>query len=458
MELFPLGNAQSSPSRSIPLADRMRPSQLSEYIGQEHLLGEGKPLRKVIETGICVSMILWGPPGSGKTTLARLIARSTSAEFIEYSAVISGIQQIKEVVRSAELQLRHTGKKTILFVDEIHRFNKAQQDAFLPHIEKGTIILIGATTENPSFEVIPALQSRTRVFVLEALNRDHIESIIQRAISDPEHGLAAQQISISDDAIRLLADCSNGDARIALNTIEFACDLTPSSETGQRLITEHDITTALQRRPFLYDKSGEQHFNFISAFHKSLRGSDPDAALYWMIRMMEAGEDHRYLLRRMIRFAIEDVGLADPRALNIAISAKDSFEFLGSPEGDLALCYCAIYLATCPKSNRIYKAYGAVRAMAKDTPDAPVPMHLRNAPTQLMKNLGYGANYRYDHDFEDAISGQSFFPEGIPEKSFYEPTDRGMEAEIKRRMATFRTLRFEHRQSEQQGNRNPKDQ
>ncbi len=451
MELFPEMKAPSLPTGSVPLADRMRPRSLSEYVGQEHLLGEGQPLRKVYESGLMISMILWGPPGSGKTTLARLVARASDAEFVEYSAVVSGIQQIKEVVRAAEIQLRANGRKTILFVDEIHRFNKAQQDAFLPHIEKGAIVLIGATTENPSFEVIPALQSRTRVFVLEPLGRDHIVTIIRRAIDDAERGLGRTAIAISDETVGLLADNSNGDARVALNVLEFASDLCSSGADNRRVITDEIILAALQRRVCLYDKSGEQHFNFISALHKSLRGSDADAALYWMTRMLEAGEDPLYLIRRMVRFAVEDIGLADPRALNIAISVKDAYEFLGSPEGDLALAYCTVYLATCPKSNRIYKAFGEARQAAQETSDAPVPIHLRNAPTRLMKTLGYGAAYRYDHEYDDAVSGQVFFPDSLPERVFYEPTEKGMEGEIRRRIEAFRVRRAERRRSGESG-------
>jgi putative ATPase len=422
---------------SVPLAERMRPRSLDEFVGQEHLLGPGTFLRRMLESGRIFPLIFWGPPGSGKTTLAQLIARYSGAHFLQFSAVLSGVKEIREVVKEAEEHLKQK-RRTILFVDELHRFNKAQQDAFLPHVEQGTIILIGATTENPSFEVIAPLLSRTKVLVLQPLKPSELERVVLNALSDPERGLGNREILLEPEALKVLVELADGDARIALNTLEQAAALAQGDETAEVRIGRTEVEEALQKKALRYDKGGEEHYNLISALHKSLRGSDPDAALYWMARMLEAGEDPLYIARRMIRFAVEDVGLADPQALSQALAAKEAYHFLGSPEGELALAQCAVYLATAPKSNALYRAYGAVRKAVTEGGALPVPLHLRNAPTLLMKKMGYGAGYRYPHDYPQALVPQEYLPEALKGRRFYQPTDRGLEKTIKARLEYWR--------------------
>ncbi len=416
----------------------MRPRSLEEFVGQEHLLGQGKVLRQAIETDHLPSMILWGPPGSGKTTLAMIIATTTGAQFIAFSAVLSGVKEIKEVIKEANDEWKYEKRRTVLFVDEIHRFNKAQQDAFLPHVEKGTIILIGATTENPSFEVISPLLSRTKVFTLNPLNEEEIEVILNRGLTDNERGLGKYPSMIEPEVIKRICLLANGDARVGLNTLEMLVLTTPPSEKGIRPIKMKDLEEVLQRRTFLYDKSGEEHYNLISAFHKSLRGSDPDAALYWLGRMLEAGEDPLYIVRRMIRFASEDVGNADPQALQVAVSAMEAFHFIGLPEGDLALAQAAVYLATAPKSNAIYTAYQRVQKDVRELKNMPVPLHIRNAPTRLMEDLGYGKDYKYPHDYSDHFVEEEYLPENLKGKVYYYPSDQGFEREIKVRLEKWR--------------------
>jgi len=410
-----------SPPPDAPLADRMRPQTLDEVLGQGHLLAPGKPLRIAIERDQVPSMILWGPPGVGKTTLAQIIAKMTKSTFVPFSAVLSGIKEIKEIMASAE-RARHTGRRTIVFVDEIHRFNKAQQDAFLPHVERGNITLIGATTENPSFEVISALLSRTRVFVLKALSDEDVTTLVRRAVT-------RENLSVDEDSIRTIAILANGDARTALNILDLAVQGTPP---GQQ-ITKSTIEQASQKT-LLYDKTGEEHYNIISALHKSLRNSDADASLYWLARMLEAGEDPLYIARRLVRFASEDIGLADPRALRVALDAKDAFHFIGLPEGKLALAQCVIYLAAAPKSNSVYAAYDAVVSDVENTRNDPVPLHIRNAPTGLMKQLGYGKGYQYAHDLEDKVADMDCLPESLKGRKYYHAQETGEEAEIKQRL------------------------
>ena len=437
----------ATPAPPAPLADRMRPRTLDEILGQEHLLGAGKVLRSAIETGELHSMILWGPPGSGKTTLARLMARVSGAHFLAFSAVLSGVKEIREVVGEAERARARQGTRTILFVDEIHRFNRAQQDAFLPHVEKGTIVLVGATTENPSFEVNGALLSRCRVYVLRALAEDDLVALMRRALGDAARGLAGLSPQVDDDALRLIARLADGDARAALNVLELAVQLGPAAG-GRRRVTEASVREAAQKKTLLYDKSGEEHYNLISALHKSLRDSDPDAALYWLTRMLEAGEDRLYLARRLVRFASEDVGNADPRALLLTLAAKEAYHFLGDPEGELALAQATLYLALAPKSNAVYVAYDAAKADVRDRPAEPVPLHIRNAPTPLMKDLGYGAGYQYAHDAPDARVDQDDLPEALRDRQYYRPTDRGLEAELGRRLAEWRRWRAERRRAQ----------
>ncbi|MCX7816929.1 MAG: replication-associated recombination protein A [Syntrophales bacterium] len=421
-----------------PLADRMRPRTLSEFVGQVHLVGEEAILRKAIAEKHIFSMIFWGPPGSGKTTLAYLLAKEFDAEFLSFSAVLSGMRDIRNVVETAERIKQEQKRKTILFVDEIHRFNKVQQDAFLPHVERGLITLVGATTENPSFEVIAPLLSRCRVLVLYPLTEEELKLIVCRALADRERGLGNQHLSIDEEALRFLVVQSAGDARVALNVLETAASLAKDG-----IISLSCVERALQKRALLYDKCGEEHYNLISAFHKSLRGSDPDAALYWLVRMLEAGEDPFYIARRMVRFASEDVGNADPRALTVAIDAMEAFRFLGHPEGELALAQAAVYLATAPKSNAVYIAYERAKNFVKRTGYLSVPHHLRNAPTLLLKQLGYGEGYMYPHDYEEACVPQDYLPEGIDSKElpFYVPTDRGYEKIIKERLVYWRELK-----------------
>jgi putative ATPase len=420
----------------------MRPRTLDEIVGQDDILAPGKPLREAIERDLLQSIILWGPPGTGKTTLARVIAEVTHAHFVPFSAVLAGIKEIKEVMATAQDRRRRMGRRTIVFVDEIHRFNKAQQDAFLPRVEAGDIVLIGATTENPSFEVNAALLSRSKVFVLKALAADAIEGILRRALTDKEHGLGTLDINVTDEAITAIARFANGDARSALNLLEFAAGSAPMDpETMVRQLGLAQLDQSIQRRALLYDKGGEEHYNVISALHKAVRGSDPDAALYWMTRMLEAGEDPLYIARRLIRFASEDIGNADPQALTVAVAAKDAAHFIGMPEGNTALAQAAIYLATAPKSNAVYMAYNAAAADAHTEAAEPVPLHLRNAPTKLMKQLDYGKGYEYAHNDREAVTGMDCLPPSLEGKTYYEPTERGFEKEIKRRLEAWEKIK-----------------
>jgi len=498
----PVNSYRTPPHAVVPLAERMRPRSLGELLGQEHLVGPGKPLRVQIERDDAGSMIFWGPPGVGKTTLAKIIAETTHANFIEFSAVMSGIKEIKQVMASAA-KAAELHSRTILFVDEIHRFNKAQQDAFLPYVERGAIRLIGATTENPSFEIISALLSRCRVYVLQPLQEEQIAVLLRRALEDRERGLGALELTADDDALALIASYSSGDCRSAYNTLEVAAQLaqasaapTPDSRsaiafgpvTGSGALKEHGRGThplggsraegasepsealipeasssarqlrhidrataaeAIQQRVLLYDKSGEEHYNLISALHKSVRNSDPDAALYWLARMFAAGEDPLYLARRVVRMAVEDIGLAAPEALNLCLSAKEAIDFLGSPEGDLALAEAVVYLCLAPKSNSVYTAYAAVQDEVEHTRQEPVPMHLRNAPTRLMKELGYAKGYRYAHDEEDKVADMDCLPDSLRGRSYYHPTQEGREKQLAARMEEIRRIKTgKHRASE----------
>jgi len=424
-----------------PLADRMRPRSLDEMVGQQHLVGPGAILRRAIEAGELHSMILWGPPGSGKTTLAFLFANLTGARFVAFSAVLSGVKEIRQVTAAAKEELSLYRRRTIVFVDEIHRFNKSQQDAFLPHAEKGTILLVGATTENPSFEINSALLSRCRVYTLHRLSDSDLVSLLQRALGDAERGVGRYRVAASPDAIKRIAALASGDARSALNILELSVLLASPDSAGGRTITEELIRDAAQRKSLLYDKSGEEHYNLISAFHKSLRDSDPDGALYWLARMLGGGEDPLFIARRLVRFASEDVGNADPLALQVAIAAKDSYHFLGSPEGELALAQATLYLACAPKSNAVYEAFTEAQTDVIDKPAEPVPLHLRNAPTGLMASLGYGKDYQYAHDAPDACVDQEHLPDSLRGRIYYRPTDRGLEAEIRQRLARWRSVR-----------------
>ncbi len=464
MSLFqtiPGGNQPDD--RGRPLADRMRPRTLDEFVGQEHLIAPGKPLRAQIERDDIGSLILWGPPGTGKTTLAKIIANMTRAEFIEFSAVLSGIKEIKQVMADAE-RARQYGTRTIVFVDEIHRFNKAQQDAFLPHVEKGNIRLIGATTENPSFEIISALLSRSRVYVLNPLTAEQIVLLLRRALEDYERGLGAMKVSANDDVLRQIAAYSSGDARSAYNVLEVAAALaiertraagrevqSPQSSrmTGapsETTFESHEITPeivqdALQKRVLLYDKAGEEHYNLISALHKSVRNSDPDASLYWLGRMLEAGEDPLYIARRIVRMAVEDIGLADPNALSLCMAARDAVDFIGMPEGNLALAQATVYLAIAPKSNALYTAYSYVQQDVERTAAEPVPLHLRNAPTGLMKNLGYGQGHQYAHDLDSKVADMQCLPDNLKDRRYYQPTLEGTEKRIRERLDEIRRRR-----------------
>jgi putative ATPase len=425
------------PRLAAPLAERMRPRSLAEYSGQEHLLGPGKPLRVQIERDDPSSMIFWGPPGVGKTTLAKIIAETTRATFIEFSAVTSGIKEIKQVMASAE-HAAQFHSRTILFVDEIHRFNKAQQDAFLPYVERGTIRLIGATTENPSFEIISALLSRCRVYVLHPLSEERIVTLLRRALDDGERGLGQMKLVADDEALDLIAAYSSGDCRSAYNTLEVAAQL---AAEGSKHIDKALATEAIQQRVLMYDKSGEEHYNLISALHKSVRNSDPDAALYWLARMFAAGEDPLYLARRIVRMSIEDIGLAAPEALNLCLSAKEAIDFLGSPEGDLALAEAVVYLSLAPKSNAVYTAYSAAQEEIERSRQEPVPLHLRNAPTRLMKELDYAKGYRYAHDEEGRVADMDCLPDALRGHTYYHPTQEGREKQLAQRMEEIRRIR-----------------
>ncbi len=439
MGLFRAIEPQDEPLAGRPLADRMRPQTLDEFIGQEDLLGPGKPLRTQIERDDLSSMLFWGPPGCGKTTLARIIARRTKSEYIPFSAVLAGIKEIKEVMAKAE-GVRRYGRRTIVFVDEMHRFNRAQQDAFLPHVEAGNIVLIGATTENPSFEVISPLLSRMKVYILKALSAEQVAMLLRRALEDPTRGLGNENVEISDEIIERIAILANGDARSAYNTLEALVFGTAPDAAGRRVVSQAVLEEVLQKKLLPYDKSGEEHFNLISALHKSVRNSDPDAALYWLARMLESGEDPLYLARRMVRMASEDIGLAEPNALAVTLAAKDAFDFLGPPEGNLALAQAAVYLSLAPKSNAVYKAYGEVQQDLKNTIAEPVPLHLRNAVTGLMRNVGYGKGYQYAHDSEEKLTDMTCLPDSLIGRTYYTPTDQGFEARIRQRLEEIRKI------------------
>ncbi|MBI5892529.1 MAG: replication-associated recombination protein A [Deltaproteobacteria bacterium] len=437
MELFDLKTKKPAKSQA-PLADRMRPKTLDEFVGQEHLVADGKFLRNLIEKKEIPSLILWGPPGTGKTTLANIIAEAAGSRFISFSAVLSGVKEIRDVIKDAKDEFAYRKIKTILFVDEIHRFNKSQQDAFLHHVEDGTITLIGATTENPSFEVNAPLLSRCKVLVLKQLTGDDIKKIIQRAIDDKEKGLGNYSLKIENGAIGILAEYSHGDARSSLNTIETAVMMSQPDKDGVRHITKEIIQEAIQQKALLYDKDGEEHYNVISAFIKSMRGSDPDAALYYLARMLEAGEDPMFVARRMVIFASEDIGNADPKALQVAIAVKDAFDFVGMPEGWIPLAQGAAYLASAPKSNASYMAYLEALEDVQSKGALPVPLHIRNAPTGLMKELGYGKGYKYPHDYEEGKAEQDYLPDALKGKIYYNPTDKGYDKEIKERLENLK--------------------
>jgi putative ATPase len=429
------------PRADSPLADRMRPRTLDEIVGQEEILGPARPLRRAIEEDHLRSLILWGPPGSGKTTLAHVVRRLTRSHFESMSAVLSGVKELREVLKAAEDRRRRDGRRTILFIDEIHRYNKAQQDALLSHVESGDVVLIGATTENPSFEVNSALLSRSRVVVLKPLDEDTLVGILRRALVDEERGLGREKTAVTDDALRFLASASDGDARTALNVLELAVSTAAPTPSGVRAVDLEAMQQAFARKGLLYDRAGEEHFNIISALHKSLRNSDADAGLYWLARMLEGGEDPLYIARRLVRFASEDVGLADPHALVLGMAAQQAVHFIGLPEGALALAELVVYLAAAPKSNAVYKAYGEAVADALTTRAEPVPMQIRNAPTGLMKGLGYGAGYRYAHDEEEGVSAMECLPDSLRGRRYYRPTERGSEKALAERLEAARLVR-----------------
>jgi putative ATPase len=438
-------HAQKAAQASMPLAERMRPRHIDEFIGQQRVVSAGSLIRHAIEEDRIFSMILWGPPGCGKTTLARIIAGQTKSHFVQFSAVLSGVKDIRAVIEEARNQQKIHRKRTILFVDEIHRFNKAQQDAFLHHVESGLITLIGATTENPSFEVIAPLLSRCRVITLDRLAEDDLAAIIDQALSDGPRGLGELNLQLDSEAREAIIRIADGDGRVALNCLEVAASLVVSKKTTAGCksagnITLKDLEAALQKKALVYDKDGEEHYNLISALHKSLRDSDPDAALYWLARMLIAGEDPFYVARRMVRFASEDIGNADPHALGVALNAMEAFKFLGHPEGELALAQAAVYLATAPKSNSIYSAFGKIYEVINKTGTLPVPFHIRNAPTRLMQDLGYGKDYKYAHDYQNAVVAQEHMPDKLKGQQFYFPTGRGFEKTIKERLEKWRQL------------------
>ncbi len=433
------GRDDSIVDPGAPLAARMRPRVLDEFRGQAHLLAPGKAIRAMLEGGQPSSMILWGPPGSGKTTLARLIAHETGILFVPFSAVTEGIARVREIIKQADARKRSTGRRTILFCDEIHRFNKAQQDAFLPHVEAGTVILVGATTENPSFEIVRPLLSRAPVYVLNPLSPEDLAAIILEALESEERGLGGTGVTAEEQAVEFLGEAADGDARRALGVLEAAAGLVGEGH----VITVESVREALQHRYATYDKGGEEHYNLVSALHKAVRGSDADGALYWLARMIDGGEDPLFLARRLVRMASEDIGMADPAALGVAVAARDAYHFLGSPEGELCLAQAAVYLATAPKSNRTYEAWSAALSRARDTPGEPVPPHIRNAPTRLMKDLGYGKGYRYDHGERDGVSAQTYLPDGLSGETFYRPGRFGFEKTVEERLRWWAERRRE---------------
>src|SRR3982074_1657729 len=441
MGLFPpIPDANAPMDRTRPLADRMRPQTLDEFVGQEHLIGPGKPLRTQIDRDDAGSPIFWGPPGSGKPTLQRIIGGRPKADFLKFSAVLAGIKEIKQVMADAE-RARQYGTRTIVFIDEIHRFNKAQQDAFLPHVEKGNIRLIGATTENPSFEINSALLSRCRVYVLKPLTEDQIVPLLRRALCDEERGLGGMKVKAAEDVLKKIASYTSGDARSAYNVLEVAAGLARGNTGTSVEITDEIVRDALQKRILLYDKTGEEHYNLISALHKSVRNSDPDAALYWLGRMLEAGEDPLYVARRVVRMAVEDIGLAEPNALSLCMAARDAGAFIGMPEGNLALAQAVVYLSVAPKSNALYTAYADVAKDVEQTAAEAVPLHLRNAPTGLMKGLGYGHGYQYAHDVEGKGANRQVLPANLRDRTYYQPTNEGVEKQIRERLEKIRSAR-----------------